>query len=329
MADEKSDVNTKPGETKTNLTTNKYVVGLCIGLLVVGVGCLIYYLLIVVALDWVGKKLSDKTCYAYKDKIVNLPPIASAPIEWNDTKLIDLHIRTSHNTYISGRQHANATSTNAIIEALDLGARCIELDLGLKNGKWVVGHGVGNGTFTTSTLTFDEMIQVIADNAFKKVDDPLFIALEIYDRDPIAAEALYNTIMAKLGSSVYKDRYTIDDQLQRVPISFADLTLGQTRNKVLFFSKRFGNTQLDQLFEGPLTNMGTDDPNSRFLQPHGQMNRIFPAEWYSATSLNINAIPHMSNNFNLIGMNFGCYDKHLYEYLSAFDKYCVLPMKRV
>lgn len=257
----------------------------------------------------------------YQSKFNDLPVIKSSPKEWDPLPITRFHIRTSHNSYIGrGMQYGSKASSQAVVDALNLGARCIELDIGFKDGKCVVGHkGPKPGMFSTTTVPFEDVLRVVQDNAFRLVDDPLFIIIDNYS-DPnndnlvITAKSIIETTLPKeqvlnfSGTRVTDSRHFL-----------RDYTLGELRGKIIILGINitpFGGEY--PFFEGSLRNRGNRSEDAAEEQDFSFMTRIWTQDTKAIFSFNIDAIPFMNKNFRMVSMNFGMRDYNLLKYLREF-----------
>lgn len=191
-----------------------------------------------------------------------------------DKKLCEFYINSSHNSYLSGMQITGNIKSENILNILNSGARCIELDIHSKKetieGKFsilnwissitsldigdntpIVTHGT-NKIKDFSYTNLEDILITIRDNAFKNTNDPLLIYLELFNLDQYNyAEKIQTLINKYLGKYLYEGTldkiynnfdYYKNNMCLKIPIKIL-------LNKIIIFVGRYNTNSIDNLYK--------------------------------------------------------------------------------
>ena len=220
------------------------------------------FILLVIALILFVYSLS----YSYRvSKVVenmgevydNLMLIDSRYIHTNNlltTPLRQVHVATAYRPYLGKNQMIDYCSLEILEKTMAVGARCLYIDVFNSdlsmNSEPVVCNGFerGNWKLNLNTLTFEEVIRKISNNAFQSgyvqnYNDPLFLAINLKTNgNHYCVDKVKNIIVKYLKSHLLPSKYTNQQK------NMANVPLIELMGKVVIFcSSGYQNTELEEL----------------------------------------------------------------------------------
>jgi hypothetical protein len=164
---------------------------------------------------------SQCPCYSGIPEPQNKTQIADQ-VDLLNKPLNKVSVMSSHNSYIHTLQIGSVSSTKGLEIALAKGARCLELDLFREEANPAdvfVAHGQEKtpDLLVTTKMPLAEAFEYIADNAFTKTSDPLFIALEINcHKSEAACNSIAYLIEQYFANRLYKEKLDPGVQLRNL-----------------------------------------------------------------------------------------------------------------
>jgi len=307
--------------------------------LIIPISLFIYYLLKLLK-DGYNFSLNDCLCYVSNqllltDKITSIELIKPHLL---DKPLHEFYISTSHNTYLPCHQNIDISSIDAIKNALQLGARVIELDVYAKNNIGltdddytpVVAHGMEykyGDIFTTSYITFEECIKTIAEFA-QTTSDPIWITLELNTNKLVKTQIKMRKILLKyfenkiINSTTMLSNTPIKKLLNKIILTSGGGFASDNRvNSGGGIMSPLEDIVISYVKYPYLKNTDHKDSNLKNNNSTGIIHRIYPAgDIQGHFSYNFDPEPLWKNRYQLVALNFQKLDDNLNKNLSMFNK---------
>lgn len=225
----------------------------------------------------------------------------------------EFYINTSHNSYINSIQHLSIVRKETIQNILQLGVRCIELDITDINNIPIIAHG-NKKYITTTYISLENILDTILEYGFN-TSDPLIIFCEIFNPNNLQlVKNIKQIFINKFNNKLSKLTINLDENITNKPIKLF-------LNKVILFGTLDQYNILSEIFypQSNFINREHSDKLNLIYNNTNKFGKIYYEESIgSFLSLNINFIPLWKNNYKLIGMNYQMKDKLLYDYLYYF-----------
>lgn len=252
-------------------------------------------------------------------------------------KLCEFWINSSHNSFLGNWQVGGESHISNLSKSLELGARCVELDIHAGITSPLVMHTGSIPGYLTDYL------KVIKEEGFKNTNDPLILYLEIFNSgNESHMKAVGSLVQSYLGDRLYEGKMStwnrdnskycfnvpIKNLLEKIiiVINYYNMSTpdgkGLTnRNKYLFpICHATANEPNGGWFPelGPLIdNVGADD--SVKTKPKNQLIRVYPNNILKSS--NYDPESKWIANYNMVSLNFGNEDENLKKNNKKF-KYC-------
>lgn len=170
------------------------------------------------------------------------------------TPLKNVHIATAYRPYLGKNQMIDYCSLEILEKTMAVGARCLYIDVFNSdlsmNAEPIVCNGFerGNWKLNLNTLSFEEVIRTISNNAFQSgyvqnYNDPLFLAINLKTNgNHYCVDKVKNIIVKYLKSHLLPSKYTNQQK------NMANVPLIELMGKVVIFcSSGYQNTELEEL----------------------------------------------------------------------------------
>ena len=222
-----------------------------------------------------------------------------------DLPLSAVSVMASHNTYIRTLQHMSEATVDGIRIALNLGCRCLELDVYRDGAEVFVAHGKEEkprDIITTTRLPLADALRYIASNAWAYTTDPIFLALELnVHSEAEASNTIARELLAAFGNRLYTGPLDSSVRLR-------DL-IGRV---VLMCGGGAGGSHLPLLMNVSWNETFQNIPsvaNPANLNGVGTAIRVYPAgDFRGALSLNFDPTPFLQNGSTFCALNVCCDD---------------------
>ncbi len=269
-----------------------------------------------------------------------------------DKPLADFYVNTSHNSFLDSTQILGNPSTVNVVNCLNMGARCIEIDIH-KAGKLlsvikknipdsdpIIAHGNDSIIADISYASINNVFSGIAQNAFKNTNDPLIIYFELFNYDDgemmsklrnaiikYFKDRLYSGTLNKVISNNLVDDYFINTPIRNLLGKICIVVNYNNASVDKYLSDLYhGTTQepSNGYFNGRKNKIAGVSSNDAVQNQINRVTRVYP--YNTALSTNYNPEKYWNCNYTFVALNFGNNDNNLkinalkFKYLNFVPK---------
>jgi hypothetical protein len=265
--------------------------------------------------------------------------ITNKSTELLNTKLCDLYINSSHNSYTLSTQHFSYIYPKRVYEVLESGARVIEIDVKYLNGKFYVCHG-NTSIWSTNKYPLEYALDQVLKFSYT-TSDPIFIMFEISVPDNTRL-ALGKLIKNKLSTKFLDDKYKFKNnrnysfdkdgdysyEYKQQFINIEQLKLYEFINKIVIMNVTSPRYLEDVIDSYSLINT----ESSKDIYPdtsNRSVKRAYPTPTLATIySYNVDPTIWWNNKYNMVALNFQANDYFQYLNTLKFKDCSFVPMPK-
>ena len=254
-----------------------------------------------------------------------------------NTKLCDLYMNSSHNSYMLSTQHFSYIYPKRIYEVLESGCRVIEIDVKYLNGKFYVCHG-NTSIWSTNKYPLEYALDQVLKFSYT-TSDPIFIIFEISVPDNTRLE-LGKLIKNKLSTKFLDDKYKFKNNrdyefdkdgnysytYKRNAMNIEQLKLYEFINKIVIMNVTSPRYLEDVIDSYSLINTESSASPDKNI---GWVKRSYPTPTLATIySYNVDPTIWWNNNYNMVALNFQANDYYQYLNTLKFKDCSFVPMSK-
>ena len=326
------------------IQNNQFIIGILIVLVIV---FMIFYFFS--RTFRVGRALNKVDTYITYQNMKSLPPAVAKM-----GRLADFHIATAYNCSLTGYQMVDYTSTKMLKKILQAGTRALVFTIFSskygKNATPVVSNGYKQGEWKmmANTLSFQECMNTVADNAFDiyngdtgtfNNEDPIFIILDIKTENIYTLDRIGKILMNTFKSG--GDKRFLDSKYSYQQNNLGEIPMETLYGKVVIIaSGSFRGSKLEELvnYSWDLDNMrqyhyseisdDNFDKNELIKFNKKNLTIIFPNKEGDFFSSNYNPNIGFNTGCQFIAMNYQRLDSDIDKYITKFQRAGIVPKLR-